>query len=239
MNKNNGMNMKYTITASLLSFVALLNTSYGVQMTPQISSLLEQKNAKIAELEKCDSNRKAWMIAGISTIGLTAVGVGVNIAQAQKSKNLSAQIDSKKSELKNLGVQNTATLDPQEYACEGLHYPISLNAPYIIDVYEDPRHPMYYFCGDLPGERPENGCANGTIVLSADDHLEKSSFWQCDTKQSRWKQVTFDEIPTCDSDQDWSGYTLIQKGENTIEWVWPYNDTGVAKGSLIKCIIRS
>lgn len=95
------MNMKYTITASLLSFVALLNTSYGVQMTPQISSLLEQKNAKIAELEKCDSNRKAWMIAGVSTIGLTAVGVGVNIAQAQKSKNLSAEINRAKSELGN------------------------------------------------------------------------------------------------------------------------------------------
>ena len=106
MNKNNGMNMKYTITASLLSFVALLNTSYGVQMTPQISSLLEQKNAKIAELEKCDSNRKAWMIAGISTIGLTAVGVGVNIAQASKSNKLSAEIDSAKNELKDLKTSN-------------------------------------------------------------------------------------------------------------------------------------
>lgn len=101
MNKNNGMNMKYTITASLLSFVALLNTSYGVQMTPQINSLLEQKNAKIAELEKCDSNRKAWMIAGISTIGLTAVGIGVNIAQASKSKKLDTAIESANTDLKN------------------------------------------------------------------------------------------------------------------------------------------
>ena len=39
------------------------------------------------------------MIAGISTIGLTAVGVGVNVAQANKSNNLSGQIEAKNKEL--------------------------------------------------------------------------------------------------------------------------------------------
>lgn len=128
--------MKYTITASLLSFVALLNTSYGVQMTPQISSLLEQKNAKIAELEKCDSNRKAWMIAGISTIGLTAVGVGVNIAQANKSKKLDTDLKNRQTELDRINVKlgnggssgtldffpdvSSLFIDAEDYCCKSI-----------------------------------------------------------------------------------------------------------------------
>ena len=39
------------------------------------------------------------MIAGISTIGLTAVGVGVNIAQASKSNRLSDEIEMEKTTL--------------------------------------------------------------------------------------------------------------------------------------------
>ena len=73
--------------------------SGGVQMTSQIRDLLEQKDKKVQQLETCEGKKKGWMIAGISTIGLTAVGVGVNIAQANKSNNLSGQIDSARHDL--------------------------------------------------------------------------------------------------------------------------------------------
>ncbi len=73
--------------------------SGGVQMTSQIRDLLEQKDKKVKQLETCEGKKKGWMIAGISTIGLTAVGVGVNIAQANKSDNLSGQIDSARHDL--------------------------------------------------------------------------------------------------------------------------------------------
>ena len=73
--------------------------SGGVQMTSQIRDLLEQKDKKVQQLETCEGKKKGWMIAGISTIGLTAVGVGVNIAQANKSDNLSGQIDSARHDL--------------------------------------------------------------------------------------------------------------------------------------------
>lgn len=73
----------------------------AAQMTPQIQELLRQKEEKAKQLEACDGKRKAWMIAGISTIGLTAVGVGVNIAQANKSKKLDTSINSANTILKN------------------------------------------------------------------------------------------------------------------------------------------
>ena len=74
-------------------------TPQPVYMTSQIQRLLNEKQEKISQLEECDSKRKGFMIAGISTIGLTAVGVGVNIAQASKSNKLSNQIEDQNREL--------------------------------------------------------------------------------------------------------------------------------------------
>ncbi len=68
-------------------------------MTAQIRRLLDQKEEKIKQLEACEGKKRGWMIAGISTIGLTAVGVGVNIAQASKSNKLSSEIDIQKQTL--------------------------------------------------------------------------------------------------------------------------------------------
>ena len=70
-----------------------------VYMTSQIQRLLNEKQEKISKLEECDGKRKGFMIAGISTLGLTAVGVGVNIAQASKSNKLSNQIADQNLEL--------------------------------------------------------------------------------------------------------------------------------------------
>ena len=73
--------------------------SNGAPMTSQIQRLLDQKEEKIKQLEECEGKKQGWMIAGISTIGLTAVGVGVNIAQASKSNKLSGEIEQSKQEL--------------------------------------------------------------------------------------------------------------------------------------------
>ena len=76
-------------------------SAHSVPMTAQIQSLLNEKQQKIEALEKCEGKKQGWMIAGISTIGLTAVGVGINISQAHKTKNLTAQIESSEASLKN------------------------------------------------------------------------------------------------------------------------------------------
>ena len=70
-----------------------------VYMTSQIQRLLNEKQEKVSKLEECDGKRKGFMIAGISTIGLTAVGIGVNVAQASKSNKLSNQIADQNREL--------------------------------------------------------------------------------------------------------------------------------------------
>ena len=84
-----------------ITIVGLMSAfpSNGAQMTSQIQRLLDQKEEKIKQLEKCEGKKQGWMIAGISTIGLTAVGVGVNIAQANKSNRLSGEIEQSKQEL--------------------------------------------------------------------------------------------------------------------------------------------
>jgi len=93
--------MKIIKTVSIISIITVATTqlSHGVQMSPQIRRLMTEKEEKMKALEQCDGKRKGWMIAGISTIGLTAVGVGVNIAQASKSNKLSNEIDTARNEL--------------------------------------------------------------------------------------------------------------------------------------------
>lgn len=91
--------MKMYKAVSALCIFGAIGSAQSVQMTPHIQSLLDEKARKIEELDKCDSKRKAFVIAGISTLGLTAVGVGGNIALANKNKKLDAELSGKKSEL--------------------------------------------------------------------------------------------------------------------------------------------
>lgn len=93
--------MKRPISILSIMIVGVMSAvpSDGVQMTAQIRRLLDQKEEKIKQLEACEGKKRGWMIAGISTIGLTAVGVGVNIAQASKSNKLSSEIDIQKQTL--------------------------------------------------------------------------------------------------------------------------------------------
>ena len=93
------MKKSVSIFAIMLFGVMSAFPSNGAQMTSQIQRLLEQKEEKIKQLEECEGKKKGWMIAGISTIGVTAVGIGVNIAQASKSSKLSDEIDATKTEL--------------------------------------------------------------------------------------------------------------------------------------------
>ena len=49
---------------------------------PMITQLIREKQQKMEKLEKCKGTTKNLKIAGISTLGITAVGVGANIAEA-------------------------------------------------------------------------------------------------------------------------------------------------------------
>ena len=93
------MKKSISILAIIVVGVMPAISGYGAQMTSQIQRLLEQKEEKIKKLEECEGKKQGWKIAGISTIGLTAVGVGVNIAQSNKSDQLSDEIDLNRQQL--------------------------------------------------------------------------------------------------------------------------------------------
>ena len=85
-------------TALILGLVPSLGLCYDAQ----IESLIKTKQQKVARLEKCSGSTKGLKIAGISTLGLTAVGVGVNIAEATKIKSNETTITNNKNKISEL-----------------------------------------------------------------------------------------------------------------------------------------
>ena len=83
----------------IVAGVMCIAPTFGAQMTPQIQRLLDQKQEKIKKLEECEGKKQGWMIAGISTIGVTAVGVGLNIVQASKRNRLDDEINTARHDL--------------------------------------------------------------------------------------------------------------------------------------------
>jgi len=65
------------------------------------TQLVREKQRKMAELEKCMGATNGLKIAGISTLGLTAVGVVGNIAEAQKLNELDADIKKADEKIQN------------------------------------------------------------------------------------------------------------------------------------------
>ena len=61
---------------------------------PRITKLMREKQAKMEQLEKCMGSSKGLKIAGISTLGLTAVGVAGNIAEAKVIQDYNDRIES-------------------------------------------------------------------------------------------------------------------------------------------------
>ncbi len=63
---------------------------------PRITQLIAEKQAKMEKLEKCQGTTKNLKIAGISTLGITAVGIGANIAEAVVLSNTKDDIEKAK-----------------------------------------------------------------------------------------------------------------------------------------------
>jgi hypothetical protein len=77
----------------LLILCALIPfAGYSDYKDSQIARLTAEKQRKYAELEKCAKSVKGLQIAGISTLGLTAGGVALNVSQAARKKTLDSDI---------------------------------------------------------------------------------------------------------------------------------------------------
>lgn len=71
----------------------------------KIASLIAEKNAKIAELEKCQKATGNLKIAGITTLGVSAIGVAVNVGEAVSLNKLDDKIDAAQAQKANLDKQ--------------------------------------------------------------------------------------------------------------------------------------
>lgn len=74
----------------------------------KIASLTKEKLDKIAKLEECQKSTKGLKIAGITTLGVSAIGIGANIGEAVKLNKLETQIDAADTKKSNLDKQISA-----------------------------------------------------------------------------------------------------------------------------------
>lgn len=74
----------------------------------KIASLTKEKLDKIAKLEECQKSTKGLKIAGITTLGVSAIGIGANIGEAVKLNKLEAQIGAAETDKSDLDKQISA-----------------------------------------------------------------------------------------------------------------------------------
>lgn len=181
-------------------------TSYGVSST--VSQLLQEKQQKIQALEKCEGKRKGFMIAGISTIGLTGVGVVGNVALANANKRTEAELTSQKQTLatkkqeladrkKELENKKSQSKKSNETKSDQSDPGGTFNCRYqaipqnIQEEKEDwVLHPVgkdgVLFCGAYGN----NGCAVGTIIAHPGGIV-----FRCE--EYGWRYTSFADIPDC------------------------------------------
>ncbi|MBQ7409441.1 MAG: hypothetical protein IJV03_02655 [Alphaproteobacteria bacterium] len=78
----------------VLSLIVSIIPNLCLAENPRITKLMREKQAKMEQLEKCMGSSKGLKIAGISTLGLTAVGVAGNIAEAKVIQDYNDRIES-------------------------------------------------------------------------------------------------------------------------------------------------
>lgn len=88
---------KYFISFLLL----LIAPSMCLGASARYTQLVREKQRKMEQLEKCMGASNGLKIAGVSTIGLTAVGVAANIAEAKTIKTNEKAIEKKKKEIES------------------------------------------------------------------------------------------------------------------------------------------
>lgn len=79
--------------------MALVPQVGAIAAQKTVDMLIAEKQAKIKKLEKCKGTTKDLKIAGISTLGITAVGVGANIAEAVVLNDYKDKVSKEKTEL--------------------------------------------------------------------------------------------------------------------------------------------
>jgi hypothetical protein len=100
------------------AFVLILSVfpmiASGDYLDDKIADLTKQKLEKIAELEECQKSTKGLKIAGITTLGISTVGIAANIGEAVALKKLDGQISEAETKLGDLDEQIQDKKDENE-----------------------------------------------------------------------------------------------------------------------------
>ena len=89
---------KYFLLPLLIALIP--NMVFGASV--RYSKLLHEKQRKMEQLEKCMGASKGLKVAGVSTLGLTAVGVAGNIYEAKAIKDNADTIEKKDKKIESL-----------------------------------------------------------------------------------------------------------------------------------------
>lgn len=103
---------KYFLAVLIIAIAPNICFGAGARYT----QLVREKQRKMEELEKCMASTKGLKIAGLSTIGLTAVGVAGNVVEAQKIKEYESDIEKTTKNIAN--VKSDITKKDEEIAKE-------------------------------------------------------------------------------------------------------------------------
>lgn len=94
--------MKKIFTLVLSVFPAVASADY---LDDKIAELTKQKLEKIAELEECQKSTNGLKIAGITTLGVSTIGIAANIGEAVTLKNLDKDISTAEASKQDLDKQ--------------------------------------------------------------------------------------------------------------------------------------
>ena len=95
----------------LMGLIVAITPSICFGASARYTQLVREKQRKMAELEKCMGATNGLKIAGLSTLGLTAVGVAGNIAEAKKIQDNESYIKSADKKLETLDEKIKAKTD--------------------------------------------------------------------------------------------------------------------------------
>ena len=121
---------KYFLLGLMIAIAPNICFGGGARYT----QLVREKQRKMEELQKCMGSTQGLKIAGLSTLGLTAVGVAGNVAEAKKLDEYESSIKSKEKELEKLnkdiattqeeisGVEDTTAPQEIKYLPDGTMY---------------------------------------------------------------------------------------------------------------------
>ena len=94
--------MKKIFTLVLSVFPMIASGDY---LDDKIAELTKQKLEKIAELEECQKSTKGLKIAGITTLGVSTIGIAANIGEAVTLKKLDKDISTAEASKQDLDKQ--------------------------------------------------------------------------------------------------------------------------------------